>query len=116
MGTAHCARHIMPRVTFVQPDASRTTIEAAPGLTAMEVARRHRIRGIKAECGGQCWCSTCHCYIDRLWLDRLPPKQDNEASLIEFAWEPKETSRLTCQIMLTDALDGLVLYVPERQL
>jgi 2Fe-2S ferredoxin len=106
----------VPRVTFVQPDASRTTVEADCGSTAMEAARRHRIRGINAECGGQCWCSTCHCYIDRLWLDRLPPKNDHEANLIEFAWEPKETSRLACQITITDALDGLVLYVPERQL
>ncbi len=107
---------IMPRVTFVQPDASRTTIEVATGITAMEAARNHDVRGIKAECGGQCSCSTCHCYIDRVWLERLPPKNEHEASLIEFAWEPRETSRLACQIMLTDALDGLVLYVPERQL
>jgi len=107
---------MMLRVTFIQPDATRTTIEAAAGITAMEAARSHQIRGIKAECGGQCSCSTCHCYIDNAWFARLPPKNDSEASLIEFAWEPRETSRLACQIVLTDALDGLVLHVPERQL
>jgi 2Fe-2S ferredoxin len=106
----------MPKITFVHPDASRTTIEAAAGLTAMEAARNNSVRGITAECGGQCSCSTCHCYVDTGWLARLPPKKDDEASLVEFAWEPRPTSRLTCQIVLTEALDGLVLYVPEQQL
>ena len=82
----------------------------------MEAARQNNIRGIKAECGGQCSCSTCHCYVDVAWADRLPPKKDDEASLVEFAWDPKPTSRLACQITMTEALDGLVLYVPERQL
>ena len=106
----------MPRITFVYPDTSRTTIDATAGVTAMEAARNNNVRGIKAECGGQCSCSTCHCYVDTVWFERLPPKKDDEASLVEFAWEPKPTSRLACQIMLTDALDGLVLHVPEKQL
>ena len=82
----------------------------------MEAARDNNIRGIKAECGGECSCSTCHCYVDVLWDKRLPPKKDDEASLVEFAWEPRATSRLACQILLTDALDGLVLHVPMQQL
>ena len=106
----------MPRITFVHPDDTSTTIDVAAGITAMEAARNNNVRGIKAECGGQCSCSTCHCYVDALWLERLPPIRDDEASLVEFAWEPKATSRLACQILVTDALDGLVLHVPERQL
>lgn len=106
----------MPRITFVHSDDTATTIEAAAGVTAMEAARDNNIRGIKAECGGECSCSTCHCYVDASWANLLPPKRDDEAGLVEFAWEPKDTSRLACQIRLTDALDGLVLYIPARQL
>ena len=106
----------MPRITFVHVDASSTTIEATAGATAMQVARDNNVSGIKAECGGECSCSTCHCYVDAAWADRLPPKLEDEASLVEFAWEPKDTSRLACQIRLTDALDGLVLHRPEQQL
>jgi 2Fe-2S ferredoxin len=106
----------MPRITFVHSDATSTTIEARPGVTVMEAARANNVKGIKAECGGECSCSTCHCYVDAAWLDLLPPKRDDEASLVEFAWEPRPTSRLACQILLTEALDGLVLHVPARQL
>ena len=106
----------MPRITFVQPDGSRITVDAPTGVTAMEVARSHNIQGILAECGGQCSCSTCHCYVDHAWLNRLPQKEDHEADLIEFAWEPRDASRLTCQLLVTDALDGLVLHVPQQQL
>ena len=106
----------MLKITFVQADASTTTVEARPGVTAMEAARANAVKGIKAECGGECSCSTCHCYVDPAWFDRLPPKRDDEAGLVEFAWEPRPTSRLACQIRLTEALDGLVLHVPARQL
>src|SRR6202022_4808108 len=87
-----------------------TTIDVAVGVTAMEAARNNNVRGIKAECGGQCSCSTCHCYVDARWFERLPPKKDDEAILVEFAWEPRVTSRLACQILVTDALAGWVLH------
>jgi 2Fe-2S ferredoxin len=106
----------MPRITFVQSDQSATVVDARIGMTAMEAARNNNVRGIKAECGGECSCSTCHCYVDPAWVDLLPPKRDDEAGLVEFAWEPRATSRLACQIRLTEALDGLVLHVPARQL
>ena len=106
----------MPRITFVHSDDSATTVEARPGITAMEAARANNVRGIKAECGGECSCSTCHCYVDPAWVDLLPAKRNEEADLVEFAWEPRPTSRLSCQILLTEALDGLVLHVPARQL
>ena len=106
----------MPKVVFVQPDGSRQTVDARPGRTAMEAARDHSIRGILAECGGECSCSTCHCYVDATWIDRVPQKGSDEATLIEFAWEPREASRLACQLLVTEALDGLVLHIPEKQL
>ena len=106
----------MPTLIFVQPDGSRRTVEAQPGNTVMEAARLNDIRGIRAECGGECACSTCHCYVDTAWIDRLPPATADEAGLIEFAWEPRDSSRLTCQLLMTEALDGLVLHLPERQL
>jgi 2Fe-2S ferredoxin len=106
----------VPSIVFINIDRTATTITAPIGITAMEAARSNGVRGIKAECGGECSCSTCHCYVAEEWLPRLPPKTDDEASLLEFAWEPKPTSRLTCQIRITEALDGLVLHVPERQL
>jgi 2Fe-2S ferredoxin len=106
----------MPTITFINADETATTVSAEPGITLMEVARGHNIRGIKAECGGECSCSTCHCYVDPAWMAKLPPKRDDEASLIEFAWEPRTTSRLACQITVTDALDGIVLHVPAQQL
>lgn len=106
----------MARITFVQPDGRRDVVDAAEGGSVMEAARRHSVRGITAECGGECLCCTCHCYVDAEWAGLLPPKQEQEAHLIDFAHEPRPTSRLTCQLRVTRALDGLVLHVPERQL
>ena len=106
----------MARITFIQPDGAATTVEIANGLTVMEGAVESGIPGILAECGGSCSCSTCHCYVADGWAGTLPPPDDDESGLIEFAWEPRESSRLTCQLRVTDALDGLVLHVPEQQL
>lgn len=106
----------MPSLTFVQIDGTARTIDAAIGKSVMEVARAHDIRGIRAECGGECACSTCHCYVDATWIARLPKVREDEAALLEFAWEPKPGSRLTCQLQVTEALDGMVLHLPERQL
>jgi 2Fe-2S ferredoxin len=106
----------MARITFIQPDGTQKTVESNDGLTVMEAARDNGIVGILAECGGTCSCSTCHCYVDPEWYDRLPLMDDEESGLVEFAWEAKENSRLTCQLKITDALDGLILRVPEKQL
>jgi 2Fe-2S ferredoxin len=106
----------VPTLTFVQPDGSRRIVDAALGNSVMEAARANDIRGIRAECGGECACSTCHCYVDSAWIARIPPAREDEQGLIEFAWEPRAASRLTCQLLVTDALDGLVLHLPERQL
>ena len=106
----------MPRITFIQPDGASATVEIASGLTVMEGAVENGVPGILAECGGSCSCSTCHCYVADGWAHALPPPEDDESGLLEFAWEPRESSRLTCQIRVTGALDGLVLHVPEEQL
>lgn len=82
----------------------------------MEAARANSVRGIRAECGGECSCSTCHCYIAAEWVPKLPVKNQDEATLLEFAFEPRTESRLACQIPVTDALDGMVVHIPERQL
>jgi 2Fe-2S ferredoxin len=106
----------MPWLIFVQPDGTQRSIEAINGHSVMEAAVRNGIKGILGECGGTCSCSTCHCYVAPEWLGRLPPKSAEEADLLDFVWERKETSRLTCQITVTDEIDGVVLQVPAQQL
>lgn len=106
----------MIKITFTTADGAEITTEANPGLTLMEAARDANVPGIIAECGGSCSCSTCHVYIDPEWVDRLPPKEEQEADLLDFAWEADETrSRLSCQITLTEEDDGLRVEVPAQQ-
>jgi len=105
----------MPRIAFVEPDGTRREVEARAGVTVMEAARQHGIRGIVARCGGACACATCHVYVAPEWLARLEPREDMEEGMLESAWEARPNSRLGCQIHLTAALDGLEVRVPERQ-
>jgi 2Fe-2S ferredoxin len=81
----------------------------------MEAARQHGVDGIVAQCGGACACATCHVYVAPAWLAKLPPRDEMEGAMLENAWEPHENSRLSCQIPVTAALDGLEVTVPERQ-
>ena len=104
------------KITFVQPDGTRQTVDAAEGRSVMEAARSHNIRGIRAACGGELQCCTCHCYVESGWDAKLPPRQQEETALLEWAHEPRAASRLSCQLLVTPSLDGLVLHVPERQL
>jgi 2Fe-2S ferredoxin len=106
----------MVRITFVAHDGSPHVVEAAIGMTLMEAARDDGVRGIVAECGGACSCSTCHVYVAPEWVDRLPPREALEQDMLEFAHEPDPArSRLSCQITVTEALDGLLVDLPERQ-
>ena len=106
----------MVKIVFQHPDGTERSIEAAPGLTVMEAARDADIRGIAAECGGACACSTCHVYVAPGWAGRLPPMTVHEQDMLEFAWQPDPArSRLTCQIPVTDQLDGLLVELPARQ-
>ena len=107
----------MARITYIEHNGTRHEIDVAPGLTVMEGARDNGVPGIEADCGGACACSTCHVYVDPAWVDKLSPKDALEADMLDFAYKPDPArSRLTCQIMVTDALDGLVVNLPERQI
>ena len=105
----------MPKIIYIEQDGTRKEVEADPGYTVMEVAVNNGVDGIVAECGGACACATCHGYIDEAWLDKLPEMDDMEDSMLDAAYERKDTSRLTCQIEITDALDGLVVHVADNE-
>ncbi len=105
----------MAKVVFVQPDGVRREIEAPVGITLMEAARQNNVPGIVAQCGGACACATCHVYVDETWLTKLEPREDMEQGMLETAWEPRANSRLSCQIQITAALDGLRVTVPAEQ-
>jgi len=99
----------MPTVTFIQPDGSRRDVEAPSGYSVMEVAIENGIPGIVAECGGACSCATCHVHVDPEWLDRLPPMEPMEDAMLEAANDRQASSRLSCQIQMSEELDGLVV-------
>ena len=105
----------MPKIVFVEPGGARREITAPVGITLMEAARQHGIQGIVAQCGGACACATCHVYIDLAWMAKLEPREDMEEGMLETAWEPRENSRLSCQVHVTAALDGMPVTVPNRQ-
>ncbi len=105
----------MPRINFVQPDGGQQTIDAAVGQSIMEAATANLVKGIVADCGGGCSCATCHVYIDPEWLAKLAPADDIEQSMLEGAIDPNERSRLSCQLRMSDALDGIVVHVPKAQ-
>ena len=107
----------MAKITYIEHGGKEHVVEVANGMTVMEGARDNNIPGIEADCGGACACSTCHVYVDGAWVEKLPAKDDMETDMLDFAYEPDETrSRLTCQIKVTDALDGLVVQMPEKQI
>jgi ferredoxin, 2Fe-2S len=105
----------MPKIVFTEPGGSLRQIEAPLGITLMEAARQHGVQGIVAQCGGACACATCHVYIDPPWLLELPPREEMEEGMLESAWEPRDNSRLSCQIHISANLDGLQVTVPQRQ-
>jgi 2Fe-2S ferredoxin len=107
----------MSNITYIQPDGSRKTIEIPAGRTVRDGAISNMIPGIISECGGACSCATCHVYVDENWIASTGgPGSEDEAEMLEFtAMEATENSRLSCQITVTDELDGLVVYVPAEQ-
>ena len=105
----------MVKLTFVQPDGASQTVEVEPGLTVMEAAKLNDVPGIEAECGGACACATCHVYVDQAWVEKTGKPADIEEDMLDFAFEVKESSRLSCQIKVKPELDGLVVRVPEKQ-
>ncbi len=105
----------MPKITFVPYRQEEITVEAEIGSTVMETAVRNGIPGIEAECGGACACATCHVYVEDGWYEKVGAPQPMEEDMLDFAWEVKPNSRLSCQMKVTAELDGLVVHIPERQ-
>ena len=105
----------MPKITYVDHAGTERTVEGSVGATVMETALRNNVPGIDAECGGACACATCHVYVDEAWASRLPPAQPMEEDMLDFAFDVRPTSRLSCQIRVTAEIDGLVVTTPERQ-
>ena len=105
----------MPTIHFDLADGTRKSLEGSVGTPVMSLAKRNGIEGILAECGGACCCATCHVHVDPDWISRLPAMDDDEKDMLEFADEVDEFSRLSCQIKISEDLDGLVVNVPESQ-
>jgi ferredoxin, 2Fe-2S len=105
----------MPRIIYQTRDGARHEAEVENGYSVMEGAINNNIEGIVAECGGACACATCHGYIDEAWAEKLAPMDDMEDSMLDAAFERKTNSRLTCQIEVSDELDGLVVSVGENE-
>ncbi|MED5534129.1 MAG: 2Fe-2S iron-sulfur cluster-binding protein [Pseudomonadota bacterium] len=101
----------MPRIIYIEPDGTRRELEVQVGYSVMEGATMNGVEGIEAECGGACSCATCHAYIDETWLSKLQEIDGMEDAMLESAVERKSNSRLTCQIQVSEELDGLVLTV-----
>lgn len=107
----------MPKITYIEHNGTEHVVDVPTGLTVMEGARDNNIPGIEADCGGACACSTCHVYIHPDWVAKLPPKEDMEEDMLDFAYAPDPArSRLTCQIKVTPELEGLIVEMPEKQI
>ena len=105
----------MPKITYVEHSGTSRTIEVKNGLSVMEGAVQNNINGIDADCGGAMACATCHVYVKEEWLDILPHKEDGEEAMLDMAFEPKKNSRLSCHIIVSDELDGLIVSIPSKQ-
>ena len=105
----------MTKITFINDTGTTKTVEATNGLTVMECAIQNNISGIDADCGGSMACATCHVYVEEKWLDKIPKAEEAEVDMIDMAFEPKTNSRLSCQLIISDELDGLIVTTPEKQ-
>ena len=105
----------MPKITFTDSGGTSRTVDADVGATVMETAIRNNVPGIEAECGGACACATCHGYVDEGWREKVGEPSPMEEDMLDFGYDVRENSRLSCQIKVTDELDGLKVTTPERQ-
>ena len=105
----------MAKVSYIEHCGSSHPIEIANGLSVMEGAVQNDIPGIDADCGGGMACATCHVYVTEEWFDKLPKKEDGEEDMLDMAFEPNKFSRLSCQILVSDELDGLTVSMPSKQ-
>ena len=105
----------MPKIIYITSENETHSIDVDNGLTVMEGAVQNNIPGIDADCGGGMACATCHVYVKQDWFDKLPKKEDGEEDMLDMAFEPKKNSRLSCQIIVSDDLDGLTVNIPSKQ-
>jgi 2Fe-2S ferredoxin len=105
----------MPKITYIDAAGTNRTAEAEVGATVMETAIKNGVPGIEAECGGACACSTCHVYVDEAWREKTGEPAPMEEDMLDFAFDVRPNSRLSCQIKVSEELDGLVVTTPERQ-
>jgi 2Fe-2S ferredoxin len=106
----------MPQVTYVSASGVSRKIDVPAGMSVMQAALNNRVEGILGECGGNCMCATCHVYVDAAFLDRIPAAKENEKFMLSIAAEgPQTNSRLSCQIKMSEELDGLTIRIPARQ-
>jgi ferredoxin, 2Fe-2S len=105
----------MAKITYIDAAGVARTVDGEIGSTVMETAIKNGVPGIEAECGGACACSTCHVYVDEAWREKTGEPSPMEEDMLDFAFDVKPNSRLSCQIKVTEALDGLVVTTPERQ-
>ena len=105
----------MVKVLFVEHDGTQHSVEVKPGKSLMQAAVSNGVPGIDADCGGGMACATCHVYVKEEWLDKLPKKEDGEEDMLDMAYEPKQNSRLSCQILVSDELEGLTVSIPLKQ-
>ncbi len=107
----------MAKVTYIEHNGTEHVVNVDSGMTAMEGARDNNIPGIDGDCGGACACSTCHAYLHADWAEKVPAMDAMEEDMLDFAFKPDMSrSRLTCQITITDAMDGLIMQLPEKQI
>ncbi len=105
----------MAKITYIESNNKSHTVDVPTGLSVMEGAIRSNIPGIDADCGGSMACATCHIYVKEEWFDKLPKKEEGEEDMLDMAYSPNEFSRLSCQVIVSDELDGLVVSLPEKQ-
>ena len=105
----------MPKITYIDSSGNSKTIDVANGLSVMEGAIQNNIPGIDADCGGGMACATCNVYVKEEWLNKLDKPEDAEQDMIDMAFEPKKNSRLSCQLIVSDKLDGLIVTTPSKQ-
>jgi ferredoxin, 2Fe-2S len=105
----------MPKIIYIDKSGNSKTVEVEVGLSVMEGAIQNNIPGIDADCGGSMACATCHVYVEEKWLDKLTKVEDAEVDMIDMAFEPKKNSRLSCQLIVSNDLDGLTVTTPEKQ-
>jgi 2Fe-2S ferredoxin len=105
----------MARITFIQHNGTEQTVEGKDGMSVMETAVKNMVPGIDADCGGACACATCHVYVEPEWMSKTGSRSQMEEDMLDFAFDVRDSSRLSCQIKVSDQLDGLRVRVPEKQ-